>query len=125
LIRITLGLLSNRVGEPRPWPFQQVRLSVEDAGCGMADKQVRSLLHGSLEPRGRRHGIGFYVVRDLVAATHGEIQVKSAPGAGTRVQIEWPVAVASATDWAFAAEPRVRSRRVEDVQLASGMEGTC
>jgi hypothetical protein len=109
----------------------------------MADKQVQSLLHGSLEPRGRRHGIGFYVVRDLVAATHGEIQVKSVPGAGTRVQIGWPVAAASATDWetvqrteragdwsrrsgpAFAAEPRVRSRSVEDVQLASGMEGTC
>jgi signal transduction histidine kinase len=143
LIRITLGLLGNRVGEAKPWPFQQVRLSVEDAGRGMKAEQVQSLLQGSLEPRGSSHGIGFCVVRELVAATRGEIQVKSAPGAGTRVQIEWPVAAGSAID-SDAAERRQRSGgwdrssgppfaterlggtpRVEDVKSASRIEATC
>jgi signal transduction histidine kinase len=142
-ISITLGLLANRVGEPKPWPFQRLRLSVEDSGCGMADHQVQSLLHGRAAARKDAHGIGFSVVRELVAATLGEIQVMSAPGYGTRVQIEWPVATASAAVFKafepgerrssvpsrngvpFTPESRVRSRRGADAEPASGMEGTC
>jgi signal transduction histidine kinase len=144
LIRITLGMLTNRLGEPKPWPFQQVRLSVEDCGCGMADEQVQRLLLGRLEPRVSRHGIGFSVVRELVAATQGELQVVSAPGVGTRVQIEWPVAATRVTgdkmtehkmverkDWSrrsgppFAIESGASSERGRGVNLASGTEGPC
>src|ERR1019366_3016996 len=34
-IHIGVGLLVNRVGDAKPWPFRRVRLTVEDAGCGM------------------------------------------------------------------------------------------
>lgn len=97
-IRVTVGLLASRVGELKPWPFQRVRLSVEDAGCGMNNEQLHALLRGDEEPRQDGHGIGFRVVRELVTASGGELQVMSAPDCGTRVQIEWPVA-------AYADEP--------------------
>lgn len=91
-IRITAGLLTSRVGEPKPWPFQRVRLSVEDSGRGMSPAELDRLLHQEVQMPEGSHGIGFCVVRELAAASGGELQVMSAPGAGTRVQIEWPVA---------------------------------
>jgi len=92
-IRITVGALINRVGDPRPWPFRRVRLTVEDCGIGMDPDQLERLLKGA-PPRGC-HGIGFRVVRELVAGSGGELRVQSAPGVGTCVQIEWPVTVAA------------------------------
>jgi signal transduction histidine kinase len=91
-IRIGVGLLMNRVGEVQPWPFRRVRLAVEDSGCGMTQEQLEWLLRGSRAPGRGHHGIGFRVVRELVAASDGELRVMSAPGTGTRVQIEWPMA---------------------------------
>jgi len=91
-IRIGVGLLINRVGDPKPWPFRRVRLVVEDSGCGMTAEQVEWLLCGSRSPSRGNHGIGFRVVRELVAGSEGDLRVMSAPGIGTRVQIEWPLA---------------------------------
>ena len=97
-IRIGVGLLVNRVGDPKPWPFRRVRLIVEDSGCGMDGAQLERLLCGGRAPSRESHGIGFRVVRELVAASGGDLRVMSQPGIGTRVQIEWPVAAVSATD---------------------------
>jgi signal transduction histidine kinase len=82
-IRITVGALVNRVGDPRPWPFRRVRLTVDDCGIGMDPDQLERLLRGS-PPRGG-HGIGFRVVRELVA---------------TSGQIEWPATVAALAEGA-------------------------
>jgi signal transduction histidine kinase len=92
-IRIGVGLLVNRVGDPTPWPFRRVRLTVEDSGCGMPPEQLDRLLSGGRAPSRGSHGIGLRVVRDLVADSGGDLRVMSAPGVGTRVQIEWPMAV--------------------------------
>jgi len=97
-IRIGVGQLSNRVGDAKPWPFRRVRLTVEDSGCGMAPEQLDRLLCGTRAPSRGSHGIGFRVVRDLVAASGGDLCVKSTPGIGTRVQIEWQMAEATAAD---------------------------
>ena len=94
-IRIGVGLLVNRVGDPKPWPFRRVRLTVEDSGCGMAAEQMERLLSGSRPPSRGSHGIGFRVVRDLIAATDGDLRLMSAPGIGTCVQIEWPMVATS------------------------------
>jgi len=91
-IRIGVGLLVHRAGDLRPWPFRRVRLVVEDSGCGMPPEQLERLLCGSRAPSRGNHGIGFRVVRELVAASDGDLRVMSAQGIGTRVQIEWPVA---------------------------------
>jgi signal transduction histidine kinase len=77
-IRIGVGRLANRVGDPRPWPFRSVRLTVEDSGCGMTPARLQEVLR---------------VVRELVAASQGEMHMMSAPGIGTLLQIDWPVAV--------------------------------
>jgi signal transduction histidine kinase len=93
-IRIGVGLLVNRVGDAKPWPFRRVRLTVEDSGCGMPFEQLERLLSGGRAPARGGHGIGFRVVRELVVASAGDLRILSAPGVGTRVQIEWPMAAA-------------------------------
>jgi signal transduction histidine kinase len=91
-IRISVGPLFDRIGEARSWPFQHVRLVVEDSGCGMEPKQLHTLLSGPMGTSQGTHGIGFRVVRELVAASSGDLCATSTPGVGTRIQIEWPVA---------------------------------
>lgn len=114
-IRIGVGLLQNRVGDERPWPFRRVRLTVEDSGCGMAAEQVERLLRRSRAPARGVHGIGFCVVRELVAAGGGDLRVMSAQGVGTRVQIEWPVTTKDSceclVDDVVSAAPAVREGR--------------
>ncbi|HEY4380580.1 MAG TPA: HAMP domain-containing sensor histidine kinase [Acidobacteriaceae bacterium] len=96
-IRLGVGLLVNRADDPKPWRFRRVRLTVQDSGCGMPAGQVERLLSGGGKPSRGSHGIGFRVVRELVAASGGDLRVTSRPGVGTRVQIEWPVAASDAT----------------------------
>jgi hypothetical protein len=93
-IRIGVGLLVNRVGDPQPWPFRRVRLTIEDSGCGMTAEHLERVLHTGGPSRGG-HGMGLRVVRELVASSEGELRAMSAPGIGTRVQIEWPAAPVS------------------------------
>jgi signal transduction histidine kinase len=105
-IRIGVGLLANRVGDPKPWPFRRVRLTVEDSGCGMTPEELERLLSGVRSPSRGSHGIGFRVVRELAATSGGDLRVMSAPGVGTRVQIEWPMAAVSSMEVAMNwAEP--------------------
>jgi len=97
-IRIGVGCLMNRVGDAKPWPFRRVRLTVEDAGCGIAPEQLERLVSGGRAPSRGSHGIGFRVVRELVAGSGGDLRVMSTPAIGTRVQIEWPMAAAASED---------------------------
>jgi len=91
-IRVGVGLLpEDEGGNLRPWPFQRVRMMVEDSGRGMEPAEVEYLLR-SRGPLHTGHGIGFRVVRELVEASDGELSVTSQPGRGTRVVMEWPVA---------------------------------
>ncbi|MDP9051247.1 MAG: HAMP domain-containing histidine kinase [Acidobacteriota bacterium] len=135
-IHLTLGMLTSRVGEARPWPFQRVNMSVEDCGCGMSAQQVEGLLGGGRECSHDSHGIGFGVVRELVAASDGDLRVMSAVDSGTRVQIEWPMASMSASeleDMGRAERVRLKplslpnapSRRLGDNLPQTQMEGAC
>jgi signal transduction histidine kinase len=107
-IRISVGPLLDRIGEARSWPFQHVRLVVEDAGCGMSSAQLHTLLSGQMAASRGTHGIGFRVVRELVAASNGDLRAASTPGIGTRVQIEWPVAATSTAEKHGASMQRKR-----------------
>jgi len=118
-IRIGVGLLVNRVGEARPWPFRRVRLTVEDSGCGMTPGHLEWLLGGGRAPGRGNHGIGFRVVRELVAASDGELKAMSAPGTGTRVQIEWPMAAMASLESGHGAADTAETRDSHaDVQSA-------
>jgi hypothetical protein len=51
-------------------------------------------------PPRRRHGLGLQIVRELVAASGGDLLLQSKLGVGTRIEIHWPatgVAVAAAS----------------------------
>jgi signal transduction histidine kinase len=98
VIRIGVGVVSHRLDGSMPQPLRRVRLTVEDSGCGMAQEQLERVLGGLRETSRDSHGIGFRVVRELVAASSGDLRVMSAPGVGTRVQIEWPATDVSCVD---------------------------
>lgn len=119
-IRIGVGQLANRVGDPKPWPFRRVRLTVEDSGCGMTTEQLERLMSCGRAPSRGSHGIGFRVVRELAAASRGDLRVMSAPGVGTRVQIEWPMAVAP---WTEASRDRPESAEPFAPDRLSGYSG--
>lgn len=67
----------------------RVILSVRDQGCGMTAAAVGRLLRaGGISSESGR-GLGFRVVRELVAISGGCLSVESRPGAGTSISIEW------------------------------------
>lgn len=86
-IRVQVGVLHGAAG---PWPFQRVRLAIEDSGCGMDAEELTRLLAGRCAQA--RHGIGFRVVRELAAQSRGELSAASISGQGTEVWIDWPLA---------------------------------
>lgn len=95
-IRIGVGNLATRVGEQKAWPFRKVRLTVEDSGCGMTAAELAALFAVDTVPAWKEHGVGFRVVRDLIRSSRGDLRVESAPGVGTRVEIEWAMVLPDA-----------------------------
>jgi signal transduction histidine kinase len=104
-IRIAVGLSATRAGDANSSPFRRVRLTVEDSGCGMTSEHLKRVLNLCEAPTRRGHGMGLRVVRELVAASGGELKMMSAPGVGTRVQIDWPAAAKTHTDQIGGASP--------------------
>jgi signal transduction histidine kinase len=75
----------NEGGEPR----RRVVMTVRDRGCGMDKAAVRRLMQtgGISSVNGR--GLGFRVVRELVAISGGVLNIESQPGVGTSISVEW------------------------------------
>lgn len=112
-IRITAGLLFGDGGDKmRPWPFQRVRMTVEDTGRGMTQEEVERLLEGRA-PHTARHGIGFRVVRELIEVSGGELAIFSRPGCGTRIEMEWPIAQPGTTGSSGSSFSSERRQEVE------------
>lgn len=72
----------------------RVRIRVADNGCGMDEATRRRAFEPFFTTRavGRGTGLGLSVCRDTVLAHQGHIELVSAPGRGTLVTIELPVA---------------------------------
>lgn len=68
---------------------RRVLLTVRDRGCGMDAAAVRRLMHGDGVSQSGRRGLGFRVVRELVALSGGCLGIESQPGRGTGVSAEW------------------------------------
>jgi signal transduction histidine kinase len=73
---------------------RRVVMTVSDTGCGMSAAAVRGLGQAggvSADRSGASgRGIGFRVVRELVAMSGGCLEIASEPGVGTSVSVEWP-----------------------------------
>jgi signal transduction histidine kinase len=68
--------------------IRRVALTVSDSGCGMNEAMLKALRTGAITRAGGR-GIGFSVVRELVATSSGRLEIASEPGVGTSVSVEW------------------------------------
>ena len=83
----------------------RVVMTVSDTGCGMTEETVCVLGESAVTNAGGR-GLGFRVVRELVAMSEGCLRIASRPGKGTSVAVEWRVVEE------FALEGRSGVRRV-------------
>lgn len=104
LARVLTNLLSNAVEHcPPAEPVLlsvscrngRATLSVEDAGPGLpAEARKRVLERFQCQERGRvgGHGLGLYIVRSIVGAHGGSVELGESPRGGTRVTVELPPA---------------------------------
>ena len=68
---------------------RRVVLTVRDRGCGMDAAAVRRLMQAGGIAKANGRGLGFRVVRELVAISGGCLEIDSQPEVGTSVSVEW------------------------------------
>jgi signal transduction histidine kinase len=68
---------------------RRVVLTVRDRGCGMDQAAVRRLMQTGGISSANGRGLGFRVVRELVAMSGGCLNVESQPEVGTSISVEW------------------------------------
>ncbi|MCK9375057.1 MAG: GAF domain-containing protein [Syntrophobacterales bacterium] len=69
---------------------QGLRLSVRDTGVGIPPEDIPYLFDPFFSSKPSGTGMGLTKVHQVVADHHGEIQINSAPGQGTEVNIRLP-----------------------------------
>lgn len=102
--QILYNLLSNAIGFSQEGGTitlscrrvdNMIAFSVQDTGCGIPEEYQDSVFQRfESHPRGSKHrgaGLGLSIVKSLVELHGGEIQLRSAPGAGTTVTVLLPV----------------------------------
>jgi signal transduction histidine kinase len=96
----TLKVATRRVGE-------RVVVEIRDDGAGMALEVHRRLFEPFFSTKARGMGLGLSIVKKIVDAHGGDVQVESAPGRGTIVTFSLPAAPPSASQAAIseAASP--------------------
>ena len=71
-------------------PAQQVQVVLSDTGVGLSDFQLEKVFEPFQAGFTNGTGLGLAIVYQIMQAHHGRVQVKSAPGKGTRVLLELP-----------------------------------
>jgi signal transduction histidine kinase len=68
---------------------------VKDSGKGMEEAHVRRIFEPFFTTKGTKGtGLGMCIVKSLVEANQGRIQVSSVPGCGTTMILSFPLATA-------------------------------
>jgi len=68
---------------------RRVVMTVRDRGCGMDQAAVRRLMQEGGISSANGRGLGFRVVRELVAMSGGCLNIESQPEVGTSISVEW------------------------------------
>ena len=68
---------------------RRVVMTVRDRGCGMDQAAVQRLMQAGGISSASGRGLGFRVVRELVAMSGGCLNVESQPEVGTSISVEW------------------------------------
>jgi signal transduction histidine kinase len=68
---------------------RRVVMTVRDRGCGMDQASMRRLMQAGGISSVSGRGLGFRVVRELVAMSGGCLNVESQPEVGTNISAEW------------------------------------
>jgi signal transduction histidine kinase len=68
---------------------RRVVMTVRDRGCGMDQAAVRRLMQAGGISSASGRGLGFRVVRELVAMSGGCLNVESQVDVGTSISVEW------------------------------------
>jgi signal transduction histidine kinase len=68
---------------------RRVVMTVRDRGCGMDQAAVRRLMQTGGISSANGRGLGFRVVRELMAMSGGCMNIESQPEVGTSISVEW------------------------------------
>ena len=71
-------------------PGQKVRVALADTGIGLSDVQLEKVFEPFQAGFTNGTGLGLAIVYQIIQAHHGRVQVRSAPGKGTRFLLELP-----------------------------------
>ncbi len=107
------GKIHVGVEPDRAW----VQIVVEDSGVGMTEEQRARVFERFFRGRSESTpgtGLGLSIVKSLVDLHHGEIEVDSEPGRGTRFTVRLPMAVPDVDSAALLESMRGRSVLVVD-----------
>lgn len=86
------GTLTLRLGSDDGWAW----FEVEDTGPGIPEAELEKVLLPFYSTKPSGTGLGLPLVARIVAAHDGRMNIDSAPGRGTRVRVELPLAQAGA-----------------------------
>jgi signal transduction histidine kinase len=79
----------DRFGNADDEARRRVVMTVRDRGCGMDQAAVQRLMQAGGISSASGRGLGFRVVRELVAMSGGCLNVESQPEVGTSISVEW------------------------------------
>lgn len=70
---------------------QEVAITVEDQGAGIAPEMLENLFRFGMSTKGERgNGMGLWAVKKLVTRRGGSVAVESTPGKGSKFTVVWP-----------------------------------
>jgi CheY-like chemotaxis protein len=83
----------------RRLPGNLVLLSVQDTGTGMPSHVLEHATDPffTTKPHGKGTGLGLSLAYSTVKAHHGDLRIKSAPGQGTTIELQFPCAASNET----------------------------
>ena len=71
---------------------QLLTILVEDNGIGMDEAQIARIFdNGFTTKKSKNHGIGLYLIRDIIEKANGTIDVTSTPNAGTSIVVTFDI----------------------------------